>query len=301
MPRRNKSPGTIDSLLDRDALRLLLTLSQAHSFAAAAAELHISQAAVSQQVRRLEHIAGRTLFRRSRKGLELTGEGETVIAYARAVSELTHDLRKQLAGTSSLQTISLGMSEDFCRSALPSILQLFLRQHPHIDVRVISGTYKTITEAIEARAVDLAVMRRYGAFPNTVVLWRDQLAWNGRLQTPLPIEDPVPLVVPIAPNPAREVLIETLRAAGRTWRIRFESVGLAGVEAALSAGLGVCAGPRRMQLIGAGPLAEGHGLPALPHVEFVMVGPDPARTDPMLRAFAQVMRRAIASGSQIQP
>ena len=108
----------------------------------------------------------------------------------------------------------------------------------------------------------------------------------------LPVIDRVPLVVPIAPNPARDVLIETLRSVGRSWRIRFESVGLAGVEAALCAGLGVCVGPRSMQFLGAAALPDGHGLPLLPDVEFVMVGPDPARTDPVLRAFAQVLRRA---------
>ena len=139
--------------------------------------------------------------------------------------------------------------------------------------------------------VSLAVMRRYARFPEARLLWTDKLMWNGKAGYAVPVRDPIPLVVPLAPNPARDVLIETLRSSGRAWQLSFESTGLAGVEAALQAGLGICAGPGSMRLHGVEPLGERSGLPALPDVDFVMIGEDADAPGP-LRAFAQVLREA---------
>lgn len=293
MPRRTRTQGDVDALLQGEALGLLLTLAESRSFQDAASRLGVSQASVSQQVQRLERLAGKPLFRRDRRGLQITREGEAVVAYARAVSEMAVDLQRQLGTVQPTTSISVGMSEDFLRTSLPSVLALFMRQHPQIDLRLVSGTYQTIGDAIRDQSVDFAVTRRHGNFPNTASLWKDRLRWNGQSGLRLPVQDPVPLVLPMAPNPARDIILDTLRAAGRTWRVHFESFGIAGVEAALEAGLGVCAGPSRMRLLGAEPLQAGHGLPNLPDVEFVMIGPDPERANPVTKALAQLLRRSV--------
>ena len=60
----------------------------------------------------------------------------------------------------------------------------------------------------------------------------------------------------------------------------------------MQAGIGICAGPRRMQLHGAGPLPDGHGLPKLPDVEFMMVGSETAATGAQA-ALAELLRQVM--------
>ena len=288
--RRDGASG-IERLVDPGLIRLLLAIVETGRFAAAATSLGITQPSVSQQVKRIEGLVGRPLFRRTRRGVNLTEDGEAVILYARAMLSLTEDLRQRLATGAEGSEVSVGMSEDFCRIALPSVLRLFIIGHPTVRLRIVSGTYETLTTAIEKKTVDFVIMRRYDRFPEAELLFRNDMVWFGGVGMKLPIADPVPLVVPIAPNASRSTVIECLREAGRSSVIRFESVGIAGVEMAIGANLGVCAGPRGMQLLNAAPLPDGHGLPSLPKVDFVLVRSGPNLSD-LGRAFAEVLKEA---------
>lgn len=286
-------PDPLDALVNRDQMRLLLAIVEARSFSGAAAALGISQPAVSQQVKRIERAAGRTLFRRGAAGVELTADGEAVIVYVRAMLALAEDLRRHLRQNETPIRIAVGLSEDFCRTALPSVLWLFMRDHPQVQLRVVSGAFEMLSDAIARHSVDLAVTRRYALPRAATPFWSDETSWVGRADLPQPIPDPVPLVVPVAPSPARDSLFETLRAHRRTWRVAFESASLAGIEAALQAGLGVCGAPRSMPLTGVAQLDARSGLPPLPDAEFVLVEPEPGAGEAVL-AFAEVLRQAAA-------
>lgn len=287
----NGTASGIDRLVDPGLIRLLLAIAETGRFAAAAASLGVTQPSVSQQVKRIETYVGRPLFRRTRRGVNLTADGEAVIVYARAMLGLTEDLKQRLDCLAEGSEIAAGMSEDFCRTALPSVLRLFVLDHANVRVRIVSGTYETLTAAIENRTVDFVIMRRYDRFPDAELLFRDEMVWVGGLGMRLPIADPIPLVVPLAPNQSRSAVLDCLRAAGRRSVIRFESVGIAGVEMAIGAGLGVCAGPRSMRLIDIVPLPDGHGLPSLPPVDFVIVRANASLSD-LGRAFAEVLKEA---------
>lgn len=286
-------PDPLDPLVNRDQMRLLLAIVEARSFSGAAAALGISQPAVSQQVKRIERAAGRILFRRGAAGVELTADGEAVVVYVRAMLALAEDLRLHLRQSETPIRIAVGLSEDFCRTALPSVLWLFMRDHPRVQLRVVSGAFEMLSDAIARHAVDLAVTRRYALPRAATPFWSDETSWVGRADLPQPIPDPVPLVVPVAPSPARDSLFETLRAHRRSWRVAFESASLAGIEAALQAGLGVCGAPRSMPLTGVAQLDERSGLPPLPDAEFVLVEPEPGAGEAVL-AFAEVLRQAAA-------
>ena len=295
----NGSVNGIERLVDPGLLRLLLAITETRGFANAAQVLGVTQPSVSQQVKRIEQFVGRPLFRRTRRGAELTADGEAVIIYARAMLGLTSDLRQRLDRLDAGVEVATAMSEDFCRTALPTVLRLFVLDHPHVRLRIVSGTYETLTAAIENRTVDFAIMRRYDRFPDAEPLFHDQLAWFGGLGLRLPVADPIPLVVPLPPNPTRSTILDCLRAAGRSSIIRFESIGVAGMEMALGAHLGVCAGPRGMALLGVAPLPDGHGLPPLPRVEFVMVRAGRALSD-AAHAFARVLADAARSRFELE-
>ena len=292
-----RSMSDLSQLIGREQIDLILTVAERKSFKAAAAALGITQPTVSQRVARLEGLAGHVLFLRTRGGVELTREGRAVVSYGKAMLALTNDLERHLEHIMKPARISVGMSEDFCRTALPSVLWLFMRDYPQVDVRIISGTYETLKSAVDSNMVDFAIMRRYEAFPISTLLWTDSLVWVGSPNFSLPVHDPVPLVVPVSPNPARDAPIAALLACGRSWDIRFESVGIAGIEAALEAGVGLCASPQTMRIHGVSQLSNDSGLPDLPTVDFVMVGPGHDATA-VVHAFSQVLQQAAREGFQ---
>ncbi len=284
--------GNIERLLGREQIELILAISRSGSFSAAALVLGVTPSSVSQQVKRLESDAGCALFKRERRGVSVTLQCEAVISYARAVTALTSELRHYLGATGSSPKVGIGLAEDFCRTALPSILALFSSGHSHIDLRIISGDYALLARSIAAKEIDIAVMRRWDQFPDARPLWSDEQTWYGRADFRLLGDAPVPLVVPLAPNPTGSTLTEALRDAGRSWRVRFESVGMTGIEAALQCGLGICGGPRSMPMHGVIALQSESGLPALPRVDFVMVGPHPGSSAAAF-ALAEVVQHAM--------
>lgn len=285
---------SIERLIDHDVVRVLVAIAEARSFTGAAKALGISQPAVSKHAQRLEAWTGRTLFVRHRHGIELTRDGEAALIYARAMQSLTREMRRSFEDSTQAIKIRIGMSEDFCRTALPNVLAVALATHPTVEIAVVSGTYDVLEAAVEGRRVDFAIMRRYAKFPHARRLWSDDLVWYGRREMRFPPTDAVPLVVPLSPNPSRDTTLDALQRAGRPWQIAFESVGMAGMEAALQAGLGVSAGPRTMRLYDVDTIDDAAGLPALPRVDFVMVGPDANADGPVL-AFAELIRLASAS------
>lgn len=287
--------STSSSLIEISQIRVLLKIVEMRSFSQAAIALGTTQPSVSQQVKRIEAMFGRPLFRRRKTGVELNSDGEAVVVYARAMLSLDKSLRSQLTRNAGRCKVTIGMSQDLCRTALPSVLRLFARHHPDVEVRVVSGSYETLATAIEARTVDLAVLQRNTRIADLRTLWIDRLTWAGPRGLSLPVADPVPLIAPLDFNPCRQIAIQALNAAGRSWRIVLESDDLASIEAALQAGVGVTAFPLGMQLHGAVRLDAASGLPTLPVIEFAMREPAP-EADPKIRALAAVIRGAAAVG-----
>ncbi|MFB0493546.1 DNA-binding transcriptional LysR family regulator [Methylobacterium sp. OAE515] len=285
----------VEALLEREQVHLLTTVIETGSFSAAADKLGVTKSSISQQIKRLEGLAGLSLFRRNRRGVEPTSECEIVIKYAMAMKAIAEDFKSHFGVTGNTRKICVGMGEDFCRTALPSFLGLLSAGLPRVELRVLAGSYDMLAEAIDNRAADLVVMRQWDRYPDARKLWRDEQVWYGHPRFASAVMDPVPLVVPISPNPLRPAILDLLRANGRTWRIRFEGVGLAGIEAALQSGLGLCIGPRSMPMCGVKEIGPESGLPPSPAADFVMAGPwDPA--DSVVQAVAELLQRLADGG-----
>lgn len=135
------------------------------SFTKAAAELAVTQAAISHQVKSLEEHLGKPLFLRLPRQLELTGAGKTLLPVVRnafdhvgnAVAGLTDDL------LSSAVTVRLAPT--FAAKWLSPRLQEFRKKHPHID---LSLTHSNAAVDFANQAVDLAVTYGRGKWRGVV-------------------------------------------------------------------------------------------------------------------------------------
>ena len=142
-------------------LRLFNAVARHQSFAAAAREMHLTQPAVSMQIRELEETIGLPVFDRAGRNVSLTSPGEYLLVHARRVLAVLKDAEDTMAKMRGAQTGTLivGMvttAADF----LPRMLAEFLREHPGVDVRLVIGNRRSLVELLHRNEVDLAVMGR---------------------------------------------------------------------------------------------------------------------------------------------
>ena len=134
----------------------------------------------------------------------------------------------------------VGLIEDLASASLPSALADFARLHPGTALEVISVPGPAMREALESGRIQLALCDTT-YFPQPP-RWsaRLPLVWATGSRMDLSA-DPVPLVLFSQPCSWRAPVLAALEAAGRRWRVVFESTGVPGVQAAVPAGLGVAA------------------------------------------------------------
>ncbi|MGX4695345.1 LysR family transcriptional regulator [Streptomyces sp. JNUCC 63] len=124
--------------LDRRLLKYFTAVAEDLHFGQAARHLHISQPALSVQIRKLEHIFGAEPFRRTSRHVELTAAGEAVLIEARktpaAADRTIAAARSAARGKASHLTV--GFVANAATELTPAILEEFGRRHPHVDVRI---------------------------------------------------------------------------------------------------------------------------------------------------------------------
>lgn len=124
-----------------NALRTFDAAARTLSFTSAADELHVSQAAVSQQMRTLEDQLGARLFERRARGLALTGFGEDLAAATRAAMLLLNASIDRITGAASDGTLTVSTLPSFASRWLVPRLDRFQVSHPGIELRLhTSGT-----------------------------------------------------------------------------------------------------------------------------------------------------------------
>jgi LysR family transcriptional regulator, low CO2-responsive transcriptional regulator len=140
-------------------LRSLIAIAETGTFTAAAKRLHLTQAAISMQIRQLEDELGVQLFARTPKRVRLTEAGEALSTRARAI--LTeHDAaiaEVSSLGVSTHHRLRIGTASTRVSAApLPSILQTLKAKHPQTEVTVVSGTSEKLIRQILAGDLDVA-------------------------------------------------------------------------------------------------------------------------------------------------
>lgn len=141
-----------------NALRMFDAAARHLNFARAAQELHLTQGAVAQQVRRLEADLGHQLFHRHARGLTLTDTGR---AYHQPVAQalaLIRNATNQLAP--AMQRVTLSVPPSFAAKWLVPRLPAFEAAHPEIDLRVVAE--EALTD-LKRDGIDIAI--RQGARP----------------------------------------------------------------------------------------------------------------------------------------
>jgi LysR family glycine cleavage system transcriptional activator len=145
-----------------NALKAFEAAARSESFTRAAEELHVTQGAVSHQVKALEATLGLKLFNRERQRLTLTDSGRDYLAVVRDALDRIALGTERLLQRQSSGALTVSTSPDFAAKWLVYRLGWFAESHPEIDLRV-SATAPHVDFARED--VDLAVRHGDGKWP----------------------------------------------------------------------------------------------------------------------------------------
>jgi LysR family transcriptional regulator, glycine cleavage system transcriptional activator len=143
-------------------LRSFEAAARYESFTRAAEELHVTQSAVSQQVKALETELGLKLFGRERQRLKITPAGRDYRIVIREALDHIGAGTERLMQRQNASVLTVGTSLDFAAKWLVHRLARFAAAHPGIDLRV-SATMHTVDFARED--IDVAVRHGDGNWP----------------------------------------------------------------------------------------------------------------------------------------
>lgn len=235
-------------------LRYFLEAARQRSFTRAAARLHLAQAALSEQIRKLEADLGVVLFDRGRRESTLTAAGEVLATHAAALLEQAEHTRSAVQELVGLRggRLAIGAIPSVSAGLLPAAVAAFRQRHPQVELVLIEGTSDAVAELIESGRVALGIVQ----LPSS----------GGRFdECPLLTEPFVLLAAPshpvakqravslsgLATEPfvfykgrARDTALAACRTAGFEPRIACESGELEAVHALVAAGLGLALLPR---------------------------------------------------------
>jgi DNA-binding transcriptional LysR family regulator len=140
-------------------LNILQAVARGGSFSRASAELHLSQPAVSMQIRQLEESLGLPLFEQIGKRIHLTEAGKEVLTYARAITHQLDELEgvlNRLKGLSGGRLrISVATTANYF---IPTLLGTFSRRYPSVTVSLDVTNRETLLRQLSENTVDLVIM-----------------------------------------------------------------------------------------------------------------------------------------------
>ncbi|MGI9036352.1 MAG: LysR family transcriptional regulator [Pyrinomonadaceae bacterium] len=140
-------------------LKAFIAIAEAKTFTAGARRVHVTQAAISMQIRQLEDEVGVPLFTRTPRRVILTEAGELLLERARKILR-EHDTAlmevAEIAGAEYGRLRIGTASAMFATAQLPEILQRLKEKFPNAEINVVSGTSAALIEKISHGGIDVA-------------------------------------------------------------------------------------------------------------------------------------------------
>lgn len=142
-------------------LRAFVAVAELGTFTAAAARVHVTQSAISMQIRQLEEETGMQLFVRAPRGVLLTEAGERLLVRARNILH-EHDATlmemAELGGTEHGRLRIGSASANVSSEALPCVLKVMRERHPRMEIFVKTGTSEALVEQLLSGELDMALV-----------------------------------------------------------------------------------------------------------------------------------------------
>ena len=238
--------------MDSYQLKIFLAVSKFQSISKAAKVLHLSQPAVSTQIKNLEEYYRGQLFERTQQGVSLTKAGQVFFNYAQRILALQEEMEQQLENTLMHESnqIIVGASTTIGNVSLPCSIYLFKEEYPEVNIRLDIANAEEVLRKVKAEEVDFGVVEIYPEssgfssqpitsdelvliVPPSHPVQTDKISFKEFLNQPLIMREPG--------SGTRKVLAETLSAHGysiNNLNVITEMTTIDAIKSAVLAGMG---------------------------------------------------------------
>jgi DNA-binding transcriptional LysR family regulator len=274
--------------LNSELLRTFLAVAETGSMTEGAARIFRSQSAASLQIRKLEDLLGQPVFDRHGRGVALTATGERLLPIAHDVTRTLSCAMRELTADGLHGRLRLGIPDDQSQQMLSRIIGEFVQSHPMVELEVSCALSAGFPTALASGDIDVAVYEIEQPDAEHEILRQEQTFWMMSRHHDLLQRNPLPVALFDRECWWREAALSALHGSGRPFRIVYSSQSVAGVSAAIEAGvaiglLGQSALNSNLTCMGAE-----HGLGDMPTSKLVLGGRSGADDAPN-----QVMKSAI--------
>ncbi len=264
-------------------LRTFLAVTEAGSFTRAGEVLHITQSAVSMQMKRLEEVVGRPLFQKNGRSFHLASAGETLLEHAFRILSAHNEAVAAFSNPDLFGSVSFGCAEDYASRFLPAVLSGFRKTYPCIRVDIKSSPGHELHELLKRDELDLCLLE--GIAAGGRVVHREPVVWATSRRTAVHNMESLPLAVYPEGCVYRKWALEALQKMEKRYWIAFVSPSTSSILAAVKAGLAVAP-------VGTGSLDDAlrvlgpeNGFPLLP-VSEVSLHQSPSAKNELVACFA---------------
>lgn len=165
--------------LDLGTLRSFVTIAETGSMTRAASRLHMTQSALSMQIKRLEQSLALSVFDRSTHGMTPTPGGDQLLHYARQMLELNDEAWGRLTAEEYEGRLSIGVPADIINPLIPRVLRQFTRDYPRVQVQLASSLTGKLLRQFDAGKHDIVLTTELTPGKGGEVLSTQRLIWTG--------------------------------------------------------------------------------------------------------------------------
>lgn len=289
----SKYNGLMLRNLDTVLIRTFVTVADRASMTAAANALHLTQGAVSQQVKRLEEVLGCRLFDRDRSGLRLTRSGERLFGKGKRLLSLNDEILAEMAGDAVAGQVRLGVPYDLVGTLLAPVLKAYAEAYPQVEISLVCASSPELAAALAAGTIELAVIEEPVGRSAGECLVVDRLVWVGAKGGGARSKRPLPVSMVAETCAFRPVVLEALNEHGLEWRTVFENGSIDATTATVRSDLAVTTWLASTVPADLDILANDPDLPSLPNFSINLHLPKHG-VAPAVLAFAGHLRDGLA-------
>lgn len=145
--------------IDLELYKMFYVVAKHKHMTKASKELHISQPAISQSIKKLEDQLGGTLFLRSNKGMELTEEGKMFYEYVKGALELINNAENEFTSFKNLTKgeIKIGCSTTLTKLILINVLKKFHNKYPNININITNDLTSNLINDLKLGKLDFVI------------------------------------------------------------------------------------------------------------------------------------------------
>jgi DNA-binding transcriptional LysR family regulator len=256
--------------LDIDWLRAFVSIADTRSFTASGAALGAAQSTISVRIRKLEQRLNQRLMERNSREVVLTPSGADFLDDARMILQKHDEAAMRAMGSQKKRSLEIAISDHAAGALLPRILSSLHRERSDRQLLVTVGISKELFKAFAAGQFDVVIGRDDEIGSDSRIVLTDKLSWTASKALRWDVREPVPFVSLAAPCGVRDIAVLALSSKGIAWRSVFVGTGVAAIQAAVSAGLGIACLETRNIPPDCRILGVRLGLPRLPRTQIVM-------------------------------